>query len=271
RRPEPDPELPTPPRRRAAGADERGREGRPRRVGVPQAARLPGGARVERAMAESVARWQQALGEASGPGRIARIRGMLRSLFPDVLRMRILQNVAPAMVAFRLIESLSTRWLGDAAELGDLAKAPSGNVTTEMGLALGDLADVVRAHPGTLERLRAAGDTTLLSSLDGVSGEAEVSRAIGSFLERYGMRCTGEIDLTRPRWREAPTQLIPAIESHMKGSPGEHRRAFLAGEGQAERAAARLLERLQETRVGSLKRRVMRRLITVYRSRIGLR
>src|SRR4029077_13401909 len=108
--------------------------------------------------------------------RIARIRGMLRSLFPVVLRMKILQNVAPAIVAFRLIESLSTRWLGDAGERGDLARAPSGNVTTEMGLALGDLADVVRAHPGTLERLKAVDDTTLLSSLDGIAGGPEVSQ-----------------------------------------------------------------------------------------------
>ncbi len=66
-------------------------------------------AQVERAMAESVARWQRALDESSGPERIARIRSMLRSLFRDVLRMKILQNVAPAMLAFRLIESLSTR------------------------------------------------------------------------------------------------------------------------------------------------------------------
>jgi pyruvate,water dikinase len=231
-----------------------------------------GAARVERAMAESVARWQQVLGEASGPDRIARIRGMLRSLFPDVLRMKIVQNLAPGMLAFRLIESLSKRWLGDAAELGDLAKAPRGNVTTEMGLTLGDVADVVRAHPGTLERLRAADGSTLLASLDGVPGGAAVSQAIEVFLERYGMRGTGEIDLTRPRWREAPTQLIPAIQSHMKSvSPGEHRRAFLAGEVQAERAAARLLERLKETPFAWLKRRVMQRLITVYRSRIGLR
>jgi pyruvate,water dikinase len=228
--------------------------------------------RVERAMAESVARWEQALGEASGPDQVAQIRGMLRSLFPEVLRMRILQNLPPAIAAFRLIASLSTRWLGDAAELGDIARAPRGNVTTEMGLALGDLADVVRAHPHALERLREADDTTLVSSLDGVAGGAEVRRAIESFLERYGMRGTGEIDLTRPRWREAPTQLIPAIESHRKsGSPGEHRRAFLDGECQADLAAARLLERLEETPFGWLKRRVMRRLITVYRCRIGLR
>src|SRR3954452_104499 len=120
---------------------------------------------------------------------------MLRSLFPDLVRMKVLQNVAPGILAFRLIESLSRRWLGDSSELGDLAKAPRGNVTTEMGLALGDLADVVRAHPGAIERLRAADDTTLLSSLDGVPGGAGVSQAIESFLERYGMRGTGEIDL----------------------------------------------------------------------------
>ena len=135
---------------------------------------------VQRAMAESVARWQKASGEVSGLDRIARIRGMLRSLFPDVLRMKILQNVAPAMLAFRLIESLSTRWLGDAAELGDLAKAPSGNVTTEMGLALGDVADVVRTHPGAIERLR--GQTTRRSSQ--VSTESRAGRRSAGRSER---------------------------------------------------------------------------------------
>ena len=198
-------------------------------------------AHIERSMADSVARWRKALDEVSGPERIARIRGMLRSLFPDLVRMKVLQNVAPGILAFRLIESLSTRWLGDKAELGDLAKAPRGNVTTEMGLALGDLTDVVRAHPGTFDILRAADDESLLVSLDDVPGGSAVRRGLESFLERYGMRGTGEIDLTRPRWREVPTQLLPAIESHMKSaSSGEHRRAFLAGEEQAERAAEAL-------------------------------
>src|SRR5262249_41955504 len=85
-------------------------------------------------------------------------------------------------------------------------------------------------------------------------------------------RGTGEIDLTRPRWRGAPTQLVPAIESHLESdSPGDHRRAFLAGEERAERAATSLVERLKATRFGWLKARVMRRLIAVYRSRIGAR
>jgi pyruvate,water dikinase len=86
------------------------------------------------------------------------------------------------------------------------------------------------------------------------------------------MRGKGEIDITRPRWREVPTQLIPAIEGHLRGStPGQHRRDFRKGEEAAGRAAARLLERLRATRAGALKAMVVRRLIAVHRSRIGLR
>jgi rifampicin phosphotransferase len=105
-----------------------------------------------------------------------------------------------------------------------------------------------------------------------VAGGEDVRRAFETFVERYGMRGTGEIDVTRPRWREVPTQLVPAIEGHMKSAaPGQHRRDFLAGEREAESAAATLLTRLKATPLGFLKVRVMRRLIAVYRSRIGLR
>ena len=231
-----------------------------------------GTAGIERAMAESVARKRRLLEDVAGPQRIVRIRETLRSLFPEILRMQVVQNLAAGVVAFRLIERLSRRWLGDAAELAGLGKSPPGNVTTAMGLALGDLADVVRAHPGAIEHMRAAADGTLLASLHDVAGGEDVERAFQALLERHGMRGTGEVDITRPRWREVPTQLIPAIEGHLTSTaPGQHRRDFLAGEREAERAAATLLRRLEATPLGFFKIRVMRRLIAVYRSRIGLR
>jgi pyruvate,water dikinase len=227
---------------------------------------------IERGMEDLIAEGRRKVEEASGPERIARIRTVLRSLFPDLVGRRVLQNVLPGVIAFRLIESLSQRWLGDAAELASLGRSPPGNVTTEMGLALGDVADVVRTHPRAIERLRRATDATLDRDLREIPGGEDVHHSFQTFLERYGMRCTGEIDITRPRWREAPTQLIPAIEGYLRGgAPGQHRREFQAGQEEAERAAARLLERLRATPCGALKARVMRRLIAVYRSRIGLR
>jgi pyruvate,water dikinase len=227
---------------------------------------------IERSVEDLIAERRRRVGEASGPERIARIRTTLRSLFSDLVGRRVLQNVLPGVISFRLIGSLSRRWVGDTAELASLGRSPPGNVTTEMGLALGDVADVVRAHPGAIERLRLATGETFDRDLREIAGGEEVRRAIQTFLERYGMRGTGEIDITRPRWREAPTQLISAIEGHLRGgAPGQHRREFRAGEEEAERASARLLGRLRATPGGALKARVMRRLIAVYRSRIGLR
>jgi pyruvate,water dikinase len=227
---------------------------------------------IERAMANLIAQRQRRVQEASGPERVRRIRTILRSLFSDLVGRRVLQNVLAGVIAFRLIGSLSRKWLGDTAELASLGRSPPGNVTTEMGLALGDVADVVRAHPGAIERLRRATDETLDRDLREIAGGEEVRRAFATFIERYGMRGTGEIDITRPRWRETPTQLIPAIEGHLRGgAAGQHRRDFHTGEEEARRAAARLLERLRATPGGGLKVMVMRRLIAVYRSRIGLR
>jgi pyruvate,water dikinase len=164
---------------------------------------------IERAMEELIAERHRRVEEARGAERIRRIRSTLRSLFPDLVGRNVLQNVLPGVIAFRLIENLSKRWLGDTAELASLGRSPPGNVTTEMGLALGDVADVVRAHPGAIERLRRATDESFDRDLREIAGGEEVHRAFAAFLERYGMRCTGEIDITRRRWREAPTQPAP--------------------------------------------------------------
>jgi pyruvate,water dikinase len=227
---------------------------------------------IERAMAGRIAEKRQRLEEVSGPERIGRVREIIGEGFGDVIGMKVLQNVVPGVLAYRLLASLSRRWLGDEAELASLGRSPRGNVTTEMGLALGDVADVVRTHPGAIECLRRASDETLRDDLRGLAAGEEVHRAFSAFLERYGMRGTGEIDITRPRWWEAPTQLVPAVLGHLSGgAPGQHRREFRAGEADAERAGARLLDRLKATPGGLFRAAIVRRLIAVYRARIGLR
>jgi pyruvate,water dikinase len=161
---------------------------------------LGGGVKeIERAMEELITERRRRVEEARGAERIRQIRSILRSLFPDLVGRKVIQNVLPGVIAFRLIGSLSERWLGDTAELASLGRSPPGNVTTEMGLALGDVADVVRAHPGAIEHLRLATDETFDRDLRAIPGGEEVHRAFATFLERYGMRCTGEIDITRPR------------------------------------------------------------------------
>jgi hypothetical protein len=50
---------------------------------------------IERAMERLIAERRRRVEEASGPERIARIRTMLRSLFPDLVGRKVLQNVLP--------------------------------------------------------------------------------------------------------------------------------------------------------------------------------
>ncbi len=70
-----------------------------------------------------------------------------------------------------------------------------------------------------------------------IPGGAELKSSLDGYLKKYGMRCVGEIDMTRPRWAEAPVQLVPSILSHIRTTAqGEHRRKFKQGEMEAEEA-----------------------------------
>lgn len=226
---------------------------------------------MDRFIAEKVEENRRLLLEVAGPDRITRIQEMLHTILTITVA-KVAQYLPTALITYKLIDNLSRRWLGDTAEMGGISKSPPGNVTTEMGLALGDVADTVRDHPAVIEYLKHADDETFFEGLKAITGSKDVLPVFLSFFERYGMRGTGEIDVTRPRWREVPTQLVPAILGHIKGvTPGQHRLDFLAGKKEAEHAAGRLLDRLREKPLGLIKARIMRRLIKVHRSLIGIR
>ena len=54
-----------------------------------------------------------------------------------------------------------------------------------------------------------------------------------AYLDKYGMRCVGEIDITRPRWSERPTTLVPLILGNIKNFESG------AGERRFEQASRR--------------------------------
>ncbi|TEB15847.1 Phosphoenolpyruvate synthase [Pelotomaculum sp. FP] len=222
-------------------------------------------------IAEQVRENKARLNSVSGADRLRLIQDLLSTLLPAAFSL-IAQYLSVGVISIKLIERLSRQWLGNADELRSIGKSPVGNVTSEMGLALGDVADVVRLYPEVLEYLKGAGDEHFFSRLKGVTGGEEVQQALQEFLELYGMRGTGEIDVTRLRWRETPTQLVPAILSHIQSAaPQQHRTSFSTGKKEAERAAASLIARLRRTRWGFFKARIIARLIKVHRWLIVVR
>lgn len=211
------------------------------------------------------------LEETSGLDRITLIQDMLSSLLTEIIP-HISPYLPTGIGTYRMIEKLSQKWLGDKDEFPGISKSPPGNVTTEMGLQLGDLADALRNYPEVIEYLEHTDDAGFLTTLPRVVGGKEMLPLFQEFLQNYGMRGTGEIDITRPRWKEEPAQFLPIVLSYVKSSqPVQHRRNFEAGKKEAELMAARLVNRLRKKPFGFLKARIMQRLIKVYRSLIGMR
>ncbi len=128
-----------------------------------------------------------------------------------------------------------TRWLGEKGVGDALAQFAPGDATSEMGLALLDVADAVREHPAALEALRHADGGDLLVTLRAVDGGAAVADAIEAYLDTYGMRCPGEIDVTRTRWSEDPSQLVPLILTNIaRFAPGAHAALLERGRHEVE-------------------------------------
>ncbi len=163
-------------------------------------------------------------------------------------------------------------WLGEKNAADTLTQSVPNNVTSEMGLALLDVADVIRPHSEVVAFLQHVEDEGFLDELDKLAGGREARDAIQAFLDMYGMRCIGEIDITRPRWSERPTTLVPVILGNIKNfAPGAGEQRFEQGRQEAWTKEQELLERLRALPDGEQKAEEAKRMIDRVRTFIGYR
>ncbi|MFB9253714.1 rifamycin-inactivating phosphotransferase [Sphaerisporangium melleum] len=183
-----------------------------------------------------------------------------------------MQAIMAGMQATWWLNDRLQEWLGEKNAADTLTLSAPGNITSEMGLALLDVADVIRPHPEVVAFLRDVEDDGFLPELPKVAGGAEARDAIEAYLDRYGMRCVGEIDITRPRWRERPATLLPVLLDHVRNfEPGAAERRFEQGRQQALNKAQEVLERLRALPDGEQKAAETKRMIDRVRTFIGYR
>ncbi len=177
-----------------------------------------------------------------------------------------------AMEATWWLNEQLQEWLGETNAADTLTQSVPHNVTSEMGLALLDVADVIRPHPDVMAFLHNVEDDGFLDKLTKPAGGREARDAIRAFLDMYGMRCVGEIDVTKPRWSERPTTLVPIILSNVKNfEPGAGERRFEQGRQAAWKKEEELLERLRALPDGERKAEEVKRMIDRVRTFIGYR
>jgi pyruvate,water dikinase len=86
------------------------------------------------------------------------------------------------------------------------------------------------------------------------------------------MRCVGEIDITKPRWSERPTTLVPLILANVRSfEPGAGKRRFEQGRLEARQKEQELLGRLRALPDGERKAGEVKTKIDRVRTFIGYR
>ncbi|HCX50141.1 MULTISPECIES: phosphoenolpyruvate synthase [Bacillus cereus group] len=180
--------------------------------------------------------------------------------------------IMAGMNALSWINEKIEQWLGEKNAADVLSQSVQHNITSEMGLALLDVADVIRPYPEVIAYLQHVEDDRFLDELIQFKGGEKVRDAIDAFLNKYGMRCSGEIDITKTRWSEQPATIIPMILNHIRDFEyGASKRKFEEGLQEALKKEAELLERLQHLPDGEQKVEETKRMICNLRNFIGYR
>jgi phosphoenolpyruvate synthase/pyruvate phosphate dikinase len=183
-----------------------------------------------------------------------------------------LEVIMTGVNASAWINEKMNEWLGEKNAADTLAQSAPNNVTSEMGLALMDVADVIRPYPEVIDFLQHAKDDTFLDELVKFEGGRETQDAIHAFLNKYGMRCAGEIDITKTRWSEKPSILVHMILSNIRNfEPGASQQKFEQGRQEALKKEQELLERLRQLPDGEQKAAEAKQKIDQIRNFIGYR
>ncbi|MFN8610846.1 MAG: phosphoenolpyruvate synthase [Vulcanimicrobiota bacterium] len=154
--------------------------------------------------------------------------------------------IVTAMNAAQWLNQHLQSWLDEPNAADILSQSLPGNVTSQMGLELLEVADLLRPFPELLEFLQTTRDQRFLEVVSRYPGGAEFRQAFLSYLDKYGMRCAGEIDITRPRWSEEPLTLVPGLLNHVRlFTAGEGKRRFEQGLRLARQRERDILERLR--------------------------
>ncbi|MGG4170067.1 phosphoenolpyruvate synthase [Rossellomorea vietnamensis] len=180
--------------------------------------------------------------------------------------------IMAAMDALFWINDHMYEWLGEKNVADTLSQSVPNNITSEMGLALMDVADVIRPHQAVIDFLRKEEEATFLEELVKVDGGEDARKAIEGFLSKYGMRCSGEIDISRVRWSEKPSTIVPMILRNIEQfEPQESKRKFEKGRQEALDKEQELLGRLSSLPDGEHKVKETKRRIDIIRHFTGYR
>jgi phosphoenolpyruvate synthase/pyruvate phosphate dikinase len=220
----------------------------------------------------SIAAFKQDIQTKSGPELFDFILQDGQQLRKSLTGPQTFAAIVAAVDAPTWLNNHMKEWLGEKNAADTLAQSAPNNITSEMGLALLDVADVIRPYREVIAYLQQVKDDNFLDKLVMFNGGQEILDAIYAFLDKYGMRCPGEIDITKTRWSEKPLTLVPMILSNIKNlEPGAGKQKFERGQQEALQKEQELLQQLHRLPDSEQKAAETKEMISLLRNFAGYR
>ena len=118
-----------------------------------------------------------------------------------------------------LVSTLLNRWAPDFDQRNHLALLTSGGdamISQQMVEAVKHLAQLAHDDPDTRQALLEDSDRDAGSLLQDLDPDNRFVQALTEFLDRYGHRAIGEIELMTPRWREDTSAVMQMVRNLIK-------------------------------------------------------
>ena len=204
--------------------------------------------------------------DADAASRLDAFERLILTAMPQMIP-RLLGTIAPAMLSLALAgRVLRGRARGD--EIQTVTRGAPHNPTTEMDLALWAVCVDVRADADSRAALLDRTPADLAAAYRTGTLPPRLRDGLSGFLERYGFRSIGEIDIGVERWSEDPAHILGALANYVRLGDDvlAPDRQFARGEREADEMIASLLKRVHGPR-----RLILRFALGRVRRLIGLR
>jgi len=180
----------------------------------------------------------------------------------------IMSGQAPLQILLRLAEAVP----GGPVLALELTRGLPHNVTTEMDLKLWSASRVILADPPSASRFQTSDPQELAGAYLAGQLPPVAQQAVSAFMESYGMRGVGEIDIFVPRWKEDPLHIFQVLASYLAiDSADSPEVVFQKGAQKADQAGKDLVAAFRRTPMGWIKARLVGFLANRTRELAGLR
>ena len=195
---------------------------------------------------------------------------------------RFVSGVAAGMASWNLLRMIGTHAVAgqgeDAVaamqnEVISITRGMPDNPTTEMDLALWDVARTIQASPEVLRECQSRSAAELNNLYLGHQLPGDVTQKLDEFIARYGGRGLGEIDLGSPRWAEEPTHIFEMLLPYIDIDDPDRQPdvVFSQSAKSAEQAIERICAQLAGTKFGRIKAQLARFMAKRARQLMGMR